>query len=82
MAKKALEGLKVLDIGNIIAGPWCSTIMADFGAEVIKVEMPGSGDMIRSMGRIKDMAKECTAYCPPNNYCHNWMPCLSCFCQS
>jgi len=55
LAKKALEGLKVLDIGNIIAGPWCSTIMADFGAEVIKVEMPGSGDMIRSMGRIKDM---------------------------
>lgn len=55
MARQALEGLKVVEVGNIIAGPWCGTLMADFGARVIKVEQPGSGDLIRDMGRIKDL---------------------------
>jgi len=55
MAKQALEGLKVLEIGNILAGPWCGTMMADFGAEVIKVETPKVGDLMRGMGRIKDL---------------------------
>ncbi|MBF4695053.1 CaiB/BaiF CoA transferase family protein [Fusibacter ferrireducens] len=55
MAKQALEGLKVVEVGNILAGPWCGTMMADFGAEVIKVEPPVQGDLIRNMGRIKDL---------------------------
>jgi len=55
MSKQALEGLKVLEVGNILAGPWCSTLMADFGAEVIKVEPPKVGDLMRGMGRIKDL---------------------------
>ena len=37
---QALEGLKVVAVGNILAGPWCGTMMADFGADVIKVEPP------------------------------------------
>jgi len=55
MSRQALEGLKVVEVGNIIAGPWCGTMMADFGARVIKVEQPGTGDLIRGMGRIKDL---------------------------
>jgi len=52
---QALQGLKVLEVGNIIAGPFCGTLMADFGAEVIKVETPKTGDLIRNMGRLQDM---------------------------
>ncbi len=51
----ALQGLKVVEVGNILAGPFCGTMLADFGAEVIKVEPPGTGDLARGMGRIKDM---------------------------
>ncbi len=52
MAKKhkPLEGVKVLEIGTTIAGPTCSQILANFGAEVIKVEPPGKGDPMRSWG--------------------------------
>jgi len=52
---QALEGLKVIEVGHILAGPWCGTLMADFGAEVIKIEPPVEGDMIRGMGRVKDL---------------------------
>jgi formyl-CoA transferase len=42
-----LAGLKVLELGQLIAGPFCARILAEFGAEVIKVEPPGVGDPIR-----------------------------------
>jgi formyl-CoA transferase len=42
-----LAGLRVLEMGQLIAGPFCSRILADFGAEVIKVELPGQGDALR-----------------------------------
>ena len=44
MKREALEGIRILDIATVIAAPWAAGIMADFGAEVIKVEMPGRGD--------------------------------------
>ncbi|MCH6264839.1 CaiB/BaiF CoA transferase family protein [Neobacillus citreus] len=47
MGKKALEGLKVLEMGQLIAGPFASRLLAEFGAEVIKVEPPAKGDPIR-----------------------------------
>lgn len=53
--KEALSGIKVVEVGNILAGPVCGTLMADFGADVVKVEPPQKGDLIRNMGRIKDM---------------------------
>ena len=47
MIKYALEGIKVLDLSRVLAGPYSTMIMSDMGAEVIKVEMPGSGDDTR-----------------------------------
>jgi crotonobetainyl-CoA:carnitine CoA-transferase CaiB-like acyl-CoA transferase len=46
----ALAGLRVLDLGTFIAGPHCATILGEFGAEVIKVEPPKSGDSLRRLG--------------------------------
>lgn len=54
MKREALEGIRVLDIATVIAGPWGAGLLADFGAEVIKVEMPGRGDAFRAMGPLKD----------------------------
>ena len=45
-----LEGIKVLDLSHALAGPFCSTMLADFGAQVIKIEPPGAGDIARAWG--------------------------------
>ncbi len=45
----ALEGVKVLDFSRVLAGPFCTQTLADFGATVIKVEEPGCGDQIRNL---------------------------------
>ncbi len=49
-----LAGIKVLELGTLIAGPFCSRLLAEFGAEVIKIEAPGSGDPIRQWRVLKD----------------------------
>ena len=50
MIQQALDGISVLDLGEYVSGPYCAKMLAAFGAEVIKVEKPGKGDVARRMG--------------------------------
>ena len=52
VAQKPLAGLKVVELGTLIAGPFCTRIMAEFGAEVIKVEAPDGGDPLRQWRKL------------------------------
>ncbi len=49
-----LDGLKVLEMGTLIAGPFCGRLLAEFGAEVIKIEAPGEGDPLRKWRKLHD----------------------------
>jgi formyl-CoA transferase len=54
MSPQALSGIKVIELGQLIAGPFAAKTLADFGAEVIKIEPPGEGDPLRKWRLLKD----------------------------
>lgn len=54
MAKRALSDLRVVEFGEMVAAPFCAKLLADLGAEVVKVERPQRGDVARSYGPFKD----------------------------
>ena len=51
---RALEGIKIIDLSRVLAGPFCTMLLADMGAEVIKVEIPGKGDDSRTFPPFKE----------------------------
>ena len=47
-----LAGLRVIELGTLIAGPFCTRVLAEFGAEVIKIESPDGGDPLRTWRKV------------------------------
>src|SRR5580658_8511002 len=52
--KLPLSGVKVLELGSLIAGPYAGSLFAQFGAEVIKIEPPGAGDPLRTWRKVHE----------------------------
>ena len=59
------EGLKVIDCGSFIAAPTAATLLADFGADVIKIEPPGAGDAFRQVPKLPGM--------PQSQHPYGWL---------
>src|SRR5438477_12093439 len=53
-ASGQLEGLRVLELGSLIAGPFCTRLLGDMGARVIKIEPPGQGDPLRAWSMVTE----------------------------
>jgi crotonobetainyl-CoA:carnitine CoA-transferase CaiB-like acyl-CoA transferase len=63
--KKIFEGLKVIDCGSFIAAPTAATLLADFGADVVKIEPPGGGDAFRTVPKLPGM--------PQSDHPYGWL---------
>ena len=69
VGEKALQDLRVIELGSLIGAPFCGTLMAEFGAEVIKVEDPKVGDSARYFGKVRDGSSLYFAFMGRNKKC-------------
>jgi crotonobetainyl-CoA:carnitine CoA-transferase CaiB-like acyl-CoA transferase len=71
LPKKALDGYRVVDFSSVVAGPWCTRLLADAGAEVIKIEPVGMGDVLRFIAPIAEGESRVYAHfnCGKKNVC-------------
>ena len=53
--ERPMDGVRVLDLATFIAAPFAATVLAEFGAEVVKVEQPGGGDPMRQFGTATEI---------------------------
>src|SRR4029079_15916168 len=53
LADGPLQGLRVVEFGQLLAGPYVGTLLGDFGADVVKIEAPPGGDAMRDWGRLR-----------------------------
>src|SRR5882757_11164216 len=53
LADGPLQGLRVIEFGQLLAGPYVGTLLGDFGADVVKIEAPPNGDAMRDWGRLR-----------------------------
>lgn len=76
-----MHGITVIDLGTMIAGPMAATVLCDQGADVIKVEAPGIGDVMRYLGATSNWPAQPTWYCRtfgpawPNDLALTTQPC-------
>ena len=59
---RPLDGIRVIETSSFLAGPFCSTQLAEFGAEIIKVELPGVGDALRRFGTVTECGESSRGY--------------------
>ena len=61
--RNLLSGIRVIDCGTYVAGPAAATVMSDFGADVIKIERPGGGDLWRLYSKLPGTAHSEVDWC-------------------
>jgi len=62
-----LAGIRILELGSFIAGPFAGQLLGDYGAEVVKVETPGSGDPMRTWGVTDFLLRAMTGHHSPSS---------------
>ena len=70
--RRPLDGIRVIEVGQLLAGPFAGTLLGYFGAEVIKIEPPGEGDPIRAWGATKSPSPRTCDQSVEGTSCGGW----------